>query len=102
MVVMQMIEELQTAVEKLHECAAQYVGIEHVEEVFQGKVIWSGDIATFTLTDHPTATTAYAWKEKNPETGRDRFFAVLKLSPVDSPRTALRASIMKDIRDSAN
>ena len=96
------VEELQTAVEKLHDCVAEFVSAENVEEVYQGKVVWSGDVATFALTDHPSTTTAYVWKELNAETGKDRFFAVLQSGPVDSPNAAIRASIMKDFQEGAN
>ena len=96
------IEELQQAVEHLHNCKAEYVESEHVEDVFQGETVWTGEVATFVLTDHPTATQAFAWKEKNEETGKSRFFAVLNVEPVTSPQAAVRASIMRDVRMSAN
>lgn len=81
---------------------AEYVTTEHIEEVFHGETVWSGDVATFMLTDHPSAATAYAWKETNSETGKSRLFAVLASGPIDSPNAAIRASIVKDFREGAN
>ena len=49
----------------------------------------------FELTDHPTAQLAYAWSDATTGTKR-RFFAVLHMPPVDSPMTAVRASILAD------
>ena len=54
----------------LHECEAEFVRADHVEESFQGKPIWTGDVATFNLSGHATATTAYAWKESKTRRGK--------------------------------
>lgn len=86
------VNELKTAVEHLHHCSARYLDLDEIEESFEGERVWSGAIATFTLENHPIASTCYAWKEPG------RIFAVLRIGPVDSPLNALRASILSDYR----
>ena len=58
-----------------------------VVDTFRGQTAWEGDVHVFDLAGNPRATEAYAW----PEDGR--IVAVLKVSPVDGPLAAVRASI---------
>ena len=51
------------------------------------------------LVDHPTAKVAYGWSEPVKGSDRRRFYAVLHQEPVDSPETAIRASLAKEYRE---
>lgn len=90
------LEALQQAVEGLHDCKAEYKGINHVTEKFKGDVVWNGDVYVFTLKDHPKAKTAYAWSSPIEGSSKMRFFAVLRVPPVKSAKDAVRAAIVND------
>ncbi len=53
-------------------------------------MVWEGEVLSFILQGHPTATTCYAWELDGEVT------AVLGVGPVDSPEAAVRASILAD------
>ena len=57
------MNSLKHDIERLHHCTAAFVRTDHVTESMDGKVIWARDVQVFTLTDHPTATEGYAWRE---------------------------------------
>ena len=63
-----------------------------VEEAFEGKPVWTGEVLVFELKGHPTATQCYAWSVDG------RVTAVLHKGPVDSPRAAVRAAIVAEHR----
>ena len=48
---------LQEAVEGVYGGTAAYRGSEHVQEAFEGKTVWEGDVYMFALSGHPTAST---------------------------------------------
>ena len=93
------IERLQGVVEHLHGCNAAWVESVPVHEVFQGKTVWQGEVEVFDLKGHAKAKRAYGWSHI---AGRDdsdeRFVAVLEIPPVDSALTAVRVSLVKQIR----
>jgi hypothetical protein len=86
------------AVEKMHGCKASWVEEVPVKESFKDETVWDGTVHVFDLTGHPEATRAYAWSLPMPGSSKHRFFAVLKLSPVFSPRDAVRAAIVQEYR----
>ncbi len=90
------VEELQKAVETLHECRAHFVETVEVIELFQGKTVWGGTVFVFNLHGHPKATRVYAWSSPIEGSTKRRYYAVLHIPPVDSPETAVRASIVSD------
>jgi hypothetical protein len=65
--------------------------------MFLNKITWEGVVEVFDITGHPKAKRCYAWVHNalNFETGKDedQFVTVLEIPPVDSPQTAVRASI---------
>ena len=89
--------ELVRAVEGLHKCRATFLSDERVTELFEGKTAWDGSVSVFSI-DHPEADTCYAWSSPIEGSKRRKFYAVLKIPPVDSPEAAVRASIVSDYR----
>jgi hypothetical protein len=54
-------------------------------------------VEVFALSGHPKAKKAYAWSHREGTNGQgERFVAVLEIPPVESPVTAVRASIVAD------
>jgi hypothetical protein len=93
------IEMLQAAIEKAFGCKAEHNRTVHIEEGFQGAVVWVGDVEEFLLTGHPTARHAYAWGHAMRDTGNEvRVVTVLGVPPVDSPRKAVQVSIVADAK----
>jgi len=58
-------------------------------------------VEVFSLVDHPTAKTAYAWIYKN-DAGKLRHVAVLEVLPVNSPQDAVREAIVADSKLNQN
>jgi len=69
-----------------------------VVEKFGEKTVWSGVVSVFALTGHPQATKCYAWSSPIEGSTKRRYYAVLHISPVDSPEKAVRAAIVQDTR----
>ncbi len=88
--------DLHVAVEGLHGCEALFTYEIDVTERFNDEVVWEGSVSVFDLEGHPSASECYAWSEPVKGSDKRRFFAVLKVPPVDSPEAAVRASIMAD------
>jgi len=96
------IEALQKAIFDLHKCKATWVESVPVKEVFEGETIWEGIVQVFDIQNHPTATCCYAWSHGLDNTKKRRFFAVLKIPPIDSPEKAVRAAIVQDHKRKIN
>jgi hypothetical protein len=93
------LARLQTAIQHLHDCGAVWRETVPVVEVFQGQTVWDGEVEVFDLTGHPKAKRAYGWSHRQGEGDEgERFVAVLEVPPVESPVTAVRASIMADAK----
>jgi hypothetical protein len=92
------IEELRRAIRHLHGCDSRWIESVAVREEFQGKVVWDGEVEVFELLGHPGASKAYAWSHEMLGTTRRKYVAVLHESPVDSPREAVRAAIVSELR----
>jgi hypothetical protein len=69
-----------------------------VRETFEGKTIWEGVVHVFDLADHPKAKRAYAWSSPIEGSEKRRFFAVLHMGGIKSPRDAVRAAIVAEHR----
>jgi hypothetical protein len=94
------IARVQVAVSQLHDCGATWRETVPVHEVFQGQTVWKGEVEVFDLTGHPKAKRAYAWSHLDgTKDERERFVAVLEIPPVDSAVTAVRVSVVKEIRN---
>ena len=86
-------DRLRKTVELMHGGKATFVQFVPVRETFGGDTVWEGAVHVFDLVGHPTATRAYAWSSPIEGSTKRRYFAMLHLPPVDSPRTAVRLAI---------
>jgi hypothetical protein len=75
----------------MHGCRALYSRTVHVREVSQGDVIWDGFVGVFAPGRLPEAKHCFAWSYR--EGGEAKTMAVLEISPIDSPQTAVKAAI---------
>lgn len=92
------IAALRTAVERMHPPArATFVRTDDIHDTHDGATVWRGTVATFALEGLVAATQAYAWAEPT-DTGRARYFAVLRAAHIASPADAVRASIVMDAK----
>ena len=94
------INEIKAVFLNLHNTRAEHVETVPVTEAFQGQTVGEGDVEVFELKDHPKAKRAYGWGHAtgDDDSGR-RYVTVLELPPVESPVTAVRASIINDYRE---
>jgi hypothetical protein len=79
------IIELQNAIRATHGCESRWEASVRVEEKFEGETAWNGIVEVFALVDHPKAKYAYAWTYR--DGNQNRTTVVLKIPPVDSPRS---------------
>src|SRR5687768_15943882 len=91
------IEQLEREIRDQHGCVSTHDDSIDVNETFKSTTVWQGAIEVFSLVNHPTGKTAYAWSYKN-EAGKMRYIAVLKIPPINSPIDAVRASIVADAK----
>jgi hypothetical protein len=91
------ISELQGAILKLHGAQSRHLESVPILETFQGQTVWDGIVEVFELPGHP-AGMAYAWAHEGDSGGR-RYVAVLRAPPVDSPRRAVQAATVAEIRE---
>jgi len=87
------LEELESAITKLHGCEATHVGAEPVTEIFKGQVAWQGNVVIFDLKGHPKAKRCYAWGHPKDNGKGWEITTVLEIPPVDSAQTAVKIAI---------
>lgn len=80
-----------------HGAAATHIGSVHIVETFRGETAWEGDVELFELAGHPKATHGYAWSHET-DTGGRKYIAVLRVPPITSPETAVKAVIANEAR----
>jgi hypothetical protein len=85
------------AFKDLHGCVARYVKTVPVVETFKGQTVWKGEVEVFFLNDHPKTQTGYAWAYDKAK--GSQIVAVLELPPVISPKTAVQAAIVGQLRE---
>lgn len=93
------LEELESVIVKLHGCAAAHVETVQVEEVFQGRPVWTGEVEVFELTGCQRAKRCYAWGLPD-EGGALEISTILEIPPVDSAAMAVRVAIASGARRS--
>ena len=87
-------DQLRRAFEGLHRCSARLTESVPVVETHNGDIVWEGLVHVFELTDHPTASRAYAWSSPIEGSDRRRLFAMLQEGPIKSPLDAIRAALL--------
>ena len=92
------ITELQDVIRRLHGVESHHIESVPVKETFQGATVWEGIVEVFELHGHPKATHAYAWSHDTDD-AQKRHVTVLKIPPVVSPVTAVRAAIAQEFRN---
>lgn len=90
------LDFISKAVRAQCECVCTHARTVPVKEVFEGKVIWAGDVEVFQLYGHPKAALAYAWgyPPDNPKTGH----VVLGIPPVFAAEDAVKVFIASEIK----
>lgn len=91
------MDALIKVIKDLHGCKATYSESIDIKEEFQGQTAWEGTVHVFDV-DHPDTDTCYAWSSPIEGSSKRKYYAVLKIHPVDSPEAAVRASIVSDYR----
>jgi hypothetical protein len=88
------IRRIRKAVAKAAECTVKHTGSAVVVESFTGKIMWKGVVEIFALEGHAKAKRAYGWSFG--QGAKASCTAVLEIPPVNSPSTAVRASIASE------
>ena len=87
----QYIQNLTDAVAALHGCDCSHSGTSRVVEFYEGQKVFDGNVETFTLSEHPKASAAFAWAFDNGS--EPQYVAVLNVPPINDPSDAVRAAI---------
>lgn len=90
------IDNIKQAVERLHNCTASYSEDVAVIENFRDQIVWNGIVHVFKIEGNEKADTCYAWSSPIERSTKKRYYAVLRVPPIDSPEKAVRASIVQD------
>ncbi len=92
------IEKLQNVIFQRHGCESTWLESLPVLDVFRDQTIWEGKVEVFRLSGHPKAKTAYAWidQEERLVGAGEVVETVLEIPPVDSPLSAVWASMTVD------
>jgi len=93
-------QELARVVEAAHG-AALHVRTVRVEETFQGRPAWVGDVEVFALTTHPKAILCFAWGVRRDDDKGWDVTTVLGVPPVTTPELAVKAAIVAHARQAA-
>jgi hypothetical protein len=88
------IARLQTAIHRLHNCAAVWRGSLPVHDTFQGKTVWKVEVECFELSGHSKAKKCYAWSQEEPE----KIMTMLELPPVISADGAIKVGVRYQIK----
>ena len=90
---------VQEAVERIHSCRASLADVHEVLETFKGETAWHGYVHAYDIQDHPEATICYAWSVPLDGSTNRRYYAILKLPPIESPGDAVKAAIVRAIEE---
>ena len=82
---------LAATIRKGHGCDSTHSGTSRVIEQYEGRTVFDGEVETFTLSGHATASEAFAWGWDNGS--EPQYVAVLRVPPVNDPSDAVRAAI---------
>lgn len=94
------VEDIKIVIENLHGCKPRHIETVPIKEVFQGQIVWQGDVEVFDLENHPKANRVYAWSHLAGDNDEQkRYVTVLQIPPVDSPETAVKLAIVQEYRE---
>jgi hypothetical protein len=97
------IEELQLAIQGMHNVVATHKESVPVKEVFQGKTVWDGIVEVFHIKGHPKTDIAYAWFHKPEDPDQPwKTITVLHINPALTPLAAVQAFIVQEFRANAD
>lgn len=85
------LQNLKEAITAMHGCDCSHVSTHKVIETMNGNLIWSGDVESFNLHNHTTATQAFAWAWE--QDSEPNYIAVLNIPPINDPLDAVKAVI---------
>jgi len=60
--------------------------------------VWEGSVSVFKV-DHAETDTCFAWSSPVEGSDNRKFYAVLKIPPVETAQDAVKASIIDDYRN---
>jgi acetaldehyde dehydrogenase (acetylating) len=69
-----------------------------VVEKYGSNTTWGGIVHIFKIVGHPDTEICYAWSSAIEGSTKRRYYAVLKIPPIDTPEKAIRASIVADFK----
>jgi len=92
------IARLQDAIRHLHGVESVHIKTVPITELFEGKVVWKGEVETFAVIGHQTASRCYAWAYQGDD-GKQHYTAVLGLPPVDSEQAAVKAALVAQVKN---
>ena len=97
------LEELKDVIRKLHGTDSTHVETVAIKEVFNGQIVWEGEVEVFDLNDHLKTHRVYAWTHDVEDADCPRrHVTVLHIPPATSPRKAVQASIVSDFKAQQN
>ena len=87
------VSRLKLLIERKHRCHARHVGVRTIVEPLPDGSTWRGTVDVFDLMGQPLADRCYAWIEQRGD--RSLSFTRLKIPPVRSAQTAVRAALAR-------
>lgn len=97
---MKHLDELREVIHKLHGATATHLESVPVKEMFRGQTVWDGIVEVFHLKGHPDTDKVYAWMHDTDNPAKPkRHVTVLHIPPVISPRAAVQAAIIQELRN---
>jgi hypothetical protein len=94
---MSYIEQLKEIIRREHGCEAEHEATVPVREVAQGLRLWEGTVEVFELRGHAEARRCFAWAHAEEDEERKRYFTALERPPIDSPQTAVKAALLREL-----
>jgi len=89
------IEETRLAIECIHNCQASHYEDVVVVEKYGPKTLWKRVVHTFHIEEKPKTDICYAWSSPIKGATKRRYYAILKIPPINSPEKTVRAAIVQ-------
>lgn len=92
------IDDIETAIERMHNCKAYYLEEVAVREKFGDKTVWERVAYLFESEGHSKAKQCFFRASPDDDSKEYGYYAVLSVPSIDSPQKAVRASLVRDPR----